>query len=323
MTSAIVIALKELLDLRRNRFLLAILGFVLVAVVISVVVSATQFGAKLDAYITYLDALRTAGNTTTPAAPQLFPLQLLRGSIEYLEILGALFAIVMGYGMIAKEKQRSTLQLIYSRPIGRFSLPAGKLLALAAAWLIAVVVIFSAVTATVAIVGHAQFASIDVQRLLIAGATAWGYLLLRSALALGLASTTTRLSTALIIALVLWLTVVLILPQIGDTMDPDNQVPGGLFKSLAIAKPDEKAVLANFSGFDTVRNGLEVSSITKHYERFTFAVLGIKDQFNQQPLAAVWTGTWNNAVALWLAAFAALGFALLTTTRTKLLRRTS
>ena len=323
MTSALVIARKELLDLRRNRFLLAILGFVLVAVVISVVVSATQFGTKLDAYNVYLDALRAAGNTTTPAAPQLFPLQLLRGSIEYLEILGALFAIVRGYGMIAKEKQRATLQLIYSRPIGRYSLPVGKLLTLAVAWLIAVVVIFGAVTATVAIVGHAQFALIDVQRLLIAAAAAWGYLLLWSALALGLASTTTRLSTALIIALVLWLIVVLILPQIGDTMDPDNQVPGGLFKSLAIAKPDEKAVLANFTGFDTVRNGLEVSSITKHYERFTFAVLGIKDQYNQQPLAAVWTGTWNNAIAMWLAAFAALGFAILTTTRTKLLRRSS
>lgn len=323
MTSTLVIARKELLDVRRNRFLLAVLAFVLVAVVISVVVSSTQFGAKLDAYNTYLDALRAAGNTTAPAAPQLFPLQLLRGSIEYLEILGALFAIVMGYGMIAKEKQRATLQLIYSRPIGRFSLPAGKLLALAVAWLIAVVVIFGAVTATVAIVGHAQFAFIDAQRLLIAGATAWGYLLVWSALALGLAATTKRLSTALIVALVLWLTVVLILPQIGDTMDPDNQVPGGLFKSLAIAKPDEKAVLANFTGFDSARNGLEVSSITKHYERFTFAVLGIKDQYNQQPLAAVWTGTWNNAISLWLAAFAALGFALLTTTRTKLLRRTS
>ena len=323
MTSALVIARKELLDLRRNRFLLAILGFVLVAVVISVVVSATQFGTKLDAYNAYLDALRAAGNTTTPAAPQLFPLQLLRGSIEYLEILGALFAIVMGYGMIAKEKQRATLQLIYSRPIGRYSLPAGKLIALAVAWLIAVAVIFGAVTATVAIVGHASFAAIDVQRMVITAVTSWAYLLMWSALALGLASATKRLSTALIIALVLWLTVVLIIPQIGDTMDPDNQVPGGLFKSLAIAKPDEQAVLANFTGFDTARNGLEVSSITKHYERFTFAVLGIKDQNNQQQLAAVWTGTWNNAISLWLAAFAALGFAVLTTTRTKLLRRTS
>jgi ABC-2 type transport system permease protein len=322
-TSVLVIARKELLDLRRNRFLLAILGFVLVAVVISVVVSATQFGTKLNDYNTYLDALRAAGNTTTPAAPQLFPLQLLRGSIEYLEILGALFAIVMGYGTIAKEKQRATLQLIYSRPISRYSLAAGKLLALAVAWLIAVAVIFGAVTATVAIVGHATFAPIDVQRLLVAAATAWAYLLMWSAVALGLASSTKRLSTALIVALVLWLTVVLIIPQIGDTMDPDNQVPGGLFKSLQIAKPDEKAVLANFAGFDSVRNGLEVSSITKHYERFTFAVLGIKDQYNQQPLSAVWTGTWNNAVSMWLAAFLAAAFAILTTTRRELLRRTS
>ena len=80
---------------------------------------------------------------------------------------------------------------------------------------------------------------------------------------------------------------------------------------------------ARARAIDVVRNGLEVSSITKHYERFTFAFLGIKDQFNQQPLATAWTGTWNNAISLWLAAFAAVGFAILTTTRTKLLRRTS
>lgn len=323
MTSTLVIAGKELLDLRRNRFLIAILVFVLLAVVISVVVSAAQFRVKLDDYAAYLNALRASGSTVTPPPPQLFPLQLLRGSMEYLEILGALFAIVMGYGMIAKEKSRATLQLIYSRPIGRYSLAGGKLVALAIAWVVAVAVIFITVTATLAIVGHAPFAGIDFQRLLIAAITAWAYLVLWSALALGLAAFCKQLSTALIIALVLWLVVVLILPQIGDTMDPDNQVPGGLFKSLQIAKPDEKAVLANFAGFDTVRNALEVSSITKHYERFTFAILGIKDQYNQQPLAAVWAGTWNNVVSLWLGSIAAVAFAVLSTTRTKLLRRTS
>lgn len=323
MTDTLVIARKELLDLRRNRFLLLVLTFVLVAVVISVVVSATQFGVKLDAYTTYIDALRASGSTATPAPPQLFPLQLLRGSIEYVEILGALFAIVMGYGVIAKEKQRATLQLIFSRPIARYAFPAGKLLALALAWLVAVLVIFGSVTVTVALVGHAQFAAIDYQRLAIAASMSWAYVVLWSATAMGLASLTKRLSTALIVALVLWLVVVLIVPQIGDTMDPDNQVPGGLFKSLSIAKPDEKAVLANFTGFDTVRNGLEVSSITKHYERFAFAFLGIKDQFNQQPLATAWTGTWNNAMSLLLASISALVFAVLASTRTKLLRRSS
>lgn len=321
MTSTLVIARKELLDLRRNRFLLAVLGFVLVAVIVSVVVAATQFRVKMDDYIAYLAALKAAGNTTVPPAPQLFPLQLLRGSIEYLEILGALFAIVMGYGTIAKEKQRATLQLLYTRPVGRFAVPAGKLLTLTAAWAIAVMVIFGAVSATLAVVGHATFAAIDAQRLVIAAGTSWLYLVMWSAIALGLASATKRLSTALIIALVLWLAVVLIVPQIGDTMDPDNQVPGGLFKSLQIAKPDEKAVLAHFSGFDTARNSLENASVTKHYERFTFAFLGIKDQFNQQPLAVAWSGVWNNAISLWLAAAAAIAFAVLTTTRNALLRR--
>ncbi len=323
MTSTATIAGKELLDLRRNRFLLAVLGFVLLAVVISVVVSATGFRVKLDDYNTYVDALRASGSTVTAAAPQLFGLQMLRGSIEYLEILGALFAIVLGYGSIAKEKQRATLALIYSRPIGAHSLVAGKLLALAVVWLVAVTVIFATVTATVLIVGHAPLAGIDAARLAVAAATSWAYLVMWSALALGLASSTRRLSTALIIALVLWLTVVLILPQIGDTMDPDNQIPGGLFKSLQVAKPDEKAVLAHFTGFDTARNGLEVASLTKNYERFTFAFLGIKDAYNQQPLAVAWAGVWNNGITVWLAAALSLTFATLTTTRRNLLRRTT
>ena len=65
MTSVLVIARKELLDLRRNRFLLAVLAFVLIAVILSVIVSATQFGVKLNDYNAYLDALRAAGNTTS------------------------------------------------------------------------------------------------------------------------------------------------------------------------------------------------------------------------------------------------------------------
>ncbi|MBI1350076.1 MAG: ABC transporter permease subunit [Actinomycetales bacterium] len=323
MTNTLTITRKELLDVRRNRFLLVVLAFVLIAVVISVVVSAGQFRVKLDEYTAYVSALTASNNSATPPPPQLFPLQLLRGSVEYLEILGALFAIVLGHGAIAKEKQRATLQLIYTRPVGRFALPAGKLLALAMVWAIAVTAVFVTVLATLAIVGHATFAAIDMERLLITALTTWLYLVMWTAIALGLAALTKRLSTALIIGLVLWLTVVLLLPQIGDTMDPDNQVPGGLFASLQIAKPDEKAVLAHFSAFDTARNALEVSSVTKHFERFTFAVLGIKDQFNQQPLGVVWAGVWNNAVSLWVAALAALGFAFATTTRTALMRRTS
>ncbi|MHB1064620.1 MAG: ABC transporter permease [Georgenia sp.] len=322
MTSTVTMMRKEFLDLRRNRFLLVVLGFVLVAVVISVVVSASAFRVTLDEYDAYLAALQASGNTTVPPQPQLYPLQMLRGSIEYVEILGALFAIIMGYGAIAREKQRGTLDLIFSRPVGRYAFAAGKVAALAVAWLVAVAVIFGSVTAAVAVVGHAPLPGVDVDRILISALAAWVYLVAWSALAVGLASSTKRLSTALIIALVAWLTVVLIIPQIGDTMDPDNQVPGGLFKSLQIAKPDEQAVLANFAGFDAARNALEISSVTKHFERFSFAVLGIKDTFNQQPVATVVAATSANVIALGAASIAAVSFAVRTTTRTRLLRRT-
>ena len=69
MTSDLVIARKELLDLRRNRFLLAILGFVLVAVVISVVVSAARLRpAKQLQHLPRRAARRKHDHSSSPAA---------------------------------------------------------------------------------------------------------------------------------------------------------------------------------------------------------------------------------------------------------------
>ena len=323
MTSLTTVARKELLDIRRNRFLGALLLFMLAVVIASVVVAAAQFRVTADQYRAYVDALRQSGSTAIPMAQQLFPLRLLRGGVEYLELIGALFAIVIGYGMIAKERHRATAELLFSRPISRYAVGGGKILALAVLWLAAVGCIFGAVVGALAIVGGAPLSQLDLLRLLIAAVATWGYLLLWSCLAMGLASSTRHLNTGLIAALVLWLVVVLVIPQIGDTMDPDNQVPGGLFKSLQIAKADETAVLAHFASFDVIRNGIEVSSVTKHFERLTFAFLGIKDQFNGMAPGAVAFQTLVNSLAVSLAALAAVGFAAFTTTRNRLLRRQS
>ena len=134
---------------------------------------------------------------------------------------------------------------------------------------------------------------------------------------------TRRLSAGLVLTLVIWLAFVLIIPQIGDTMDPDNQVPGGLFAALHIQKPDELDVLAQFAGYDTLRNALEVSSPTKHFERITFAFLGIKDQFNQQPLGTVWIAMLPYIITLTAAALAAVLTAVAVTTRRFLQRNES
>jgi ABC-2 type transport system permease protein len=81
--------------------------------------------------------------------------------------------------------------------------------------------------------------------------------------------------------------VVLILPQIGDTMDPDNQVPGGFFKSMQIDRNTEKEIMTGFQSYETIRGGIEQLSVTKHYERLSFALFGIRQMYNGMPLKEI------------------------------------
>ncbi|MDQ6740698.1 MAG: ABC transporter permease [Actinomycetota bacterium] len=298
MTDLLTLGGKELTDLRRNRFMIVLFTFLAVVVVLSVLVASADFRLKIADYHRYVDALKAAGSTVTAPPPQLFPLQMLRGGIEYLEIVGSLFAVVLGYGMVAKEKGRGTLQLLFSRPLGRHAFAGGKILAVGVVWAATVTGLFVIITAALLLVGNAPLQATDYLRLAIAAAHTAGYLIMWSLLAMALASITRRTSTGLILALVLWLVVVLIIPQIGDTMDPDNQVPGGLFASLQVDKAHEQAVMAHFTGYETGRDLIEQTSVTKQYERATFAYLGIKNEYNQQPLGFIWAGTFNNT--LWL-----------------------
>ncbi len=321
MSNSLTVAAKEIVDLRRDRLLVILVGFLSVAVVISVVIGAADYKIKLDPYNLYVRQLANSGSSVVAAAPQLFPLQLLRGGMEYIEILGALFAVVIGYGTIAKEKYRGTLELMLTRPLGRFSLVGGKLLGLAAVWFVVVAFLAIVSTGAIATVGGAALTSHDVVRILIASSAAWVYLMFWSALSIAVTAVSRQLSTGLIVGLVIWLVVVLIMPQIGDTMDPDNQVPGGLFASLQIKKADELTVMANFASFDSIRNGIEVSSIEKHFERLTFGFLGIKEQYNQQPLAYIWGDMFPYAITLVAATTASAVLAMLATTRRTLQRK--
>lgn len=323
MSSLTVIAHKELLDFRRNRLFVALLGLLILIVLLSVGVAALDFRTKMGDYTSYVSSLAATGSTVVPSAPQLFSLQLLRGSLEYLELLGALFAIILGYRLIAKDKGSGTTPLIFTRPVRAFSVSGGKLFALAIIWAIFVIVTFAAITATLLLVGTASLSPQDYVRLTIVALATWLYLMFWSSLAMGLVATISRLSVGLILSLVIWLIFVLIIPQIGDTMDPDNQVPGGLFKSLSVSKVDEQAVTAHFVSFETARDQIEITSIAKHFERVSFAFLGVKDMYNQQPISSVWAALLPNSLTLLAGFLAATTFSLLATVKRNLLRKES
>lgn len=287
-------AARTVLTLAGHEYRSAVRSRVLILLIISMVVIAAgsitiasyDFRAQLADYNAYVAQATAAGVTSIPP-PQLFPLQLLRGVIEYVQIIGAVLAIGLGYLSVARERTGQTLRLILSRPVRSRELFLGRLLGAAA--LIGTILLVTAVVSLVLIglVGGQWLSATDVLRLAIAFGVGVIYMLVFYALGSWLSGRSKALVNGLVVALVLWLSVVLIIPQIGDTMDPDNQVPGGLFTALQVKKPDEKKILANFSTYELVRNSLEETSFTKHYERFTFAVTGIKDKYNGKPLSVI------------------------------------
>ena len=127
----------------------------------------------------------------------------------------------------------------------------------------------------------------EILRILIVYAVAGLYVCGFFMFGLMLALHARRLPNALLLAFTVWLALVLIAPQIGDTLDPDNQAAGGIFKQLGIAEPQEREFLASFRTYETVRDGIEQLSPAKHFERLSFALLGIKDIYNGQPTLTI------------------------------------
>lgn len=305
------IFLKESRDVLKSRYFLALGATLTLVVALSLLISAIDFRQQLSDFNNYVQAIKQSGGTVRQTPPQLSPLQQLRGSFEYIEIIGAILAIIVGYGTIAKEKYRGTLRLLFSRPAGPLDIAAGKLAALATVWFLIIVCLSLVILAMLRLVGGAALSSSDAAKIGLSLSDAWVYLMFWSSLSMGLASFTKQLGTALLVSFVIWMGFVLIIAQIGDTMDPDNQVPGGLFHSLQVDKPHEQAVMTHFGTYETARNALEESSISKHFERASFAFLGIKKIYDQQPVAVIWHDTWKDTALPLAAAGLGAAFALL------------
>ena len=300
------IAAKEIHDALHAHLLTLLTGFLVVAALVSLSVSAIALHTEYLAYIESRDLLISLGKPVADlVAPAFFPLKLLRGFIEHIEIIGAVLGIVLGYRAAALERRYSTLALILTRPLSQVTFLGGKLAGNAAIVTAALATTFAIGAIALAVISGVGLGASDVLRILIVLSAACiyvtGFFLLGFILALSIK----RLPTALLLGFAIWLSLVLIAPQIGDTMDPDNQVAGGVFRKLGIAKPEEKEILRSFATYETIRDGIEQASPAKHFERFSFAVLGIKDIYNGQPLVDV---VKDRMVDVWwlLATFAAL-----------------
>ena len=262
------IAGKELQDAKRTYLLHFLSGFLILAALTSLTVSAIALRGEYQTYIESKALLISLGKSADALVPPaFFPLKLLRGFIEHVEIIGAVLGIVLGYRAAAIERGHLTLALIMTRPLSQSAFLSGKLFGNLALIISGLAVTFSIGAIALAIISGVGLSANDLARIFIVFAAASLYVGSFFLMTFILALSFKRLSTALLAAFAIWLTLVLIAPQIGDTMDPDNQVAGGVFRKLGIPKPEEKKILLSFSTYETIRDDIEQALAPVHFVR--------------------------------------------------------
>ena len=300
MNKHFIIAKKEFQDIFRSRTFSIMLGLLLTLTVTSILVSTLIFRNQVTQYENSLAVLQSLGKIPAEAAPQLFPLNLLWGVVDYLEIIGAIIGILLGYLSISKEKSTKTLKLLLSRPITKKDILVGKIFGNLLFVSLMLLFVAGVILASFYVIGGITLTAVEMIKILIFAIIFIVYVMVFFTLSFFLSVQQEILSNTLIICFVIWLVFVLVLPQIGDTMDPDNQVPGGFFKSMGFDKPQEEAVMAKFSGYEKTRDFMEQLSITKHYERAGFALFGIKPKYNEMMLPEILVDQLFNILSLFV-----------------------
>jgi len=306
MNKTILISKKELKDIFRSKMFIYMLGLLILLTVVSLSISFLVFNNQVTEYQNSLEILKQLGKTPSSSPPELHPLNLLRGIVDYIEIIGAILGIILGYLSISKERNTKALKLLLTRPVSKKNIIYGKMIGNTFFVLVLMASISFIIFLSTIFIGGTMLSGVEVLKLGLFMIFSTMYIMIFFMLSFFFSLKQKNINHALIIAFILWLVFALILPQIGDTMDPDNQVPGGFFKSMDLNKTQEYAVMDNFKNYEKIRGGIEQLSITKHYEREMFAIFGVKSKFNDLPLSQILHENWDNL--LWMMLFLVGGF---------------
>ena len=302
------IARKDISDALRDRFILTIILFLAAAALTSLVTGAITLSTEVATYNEAKALLLSLGKSAADlAAPGFYPLKLLRGAIEQIEIIGAVLGILTGFRAAVSERGRQTLALIMTRPLRQWQFLAGKVFAGVTLLSTGLFLVFVVATILLLAVSNTGLGGADILRIFIVWLVASVYTSSFFLLAFIATLWMKKPANALLLSFILWLMLVLIAPQIGDTMDPDNQVAGGVFRQLHVPKEEQDRIKAEFATYETIRNGIEVASVTKHFERFSFAVLGIKDSYKDMDLSAILIEKQGDVLWIFLTGFGLVG----------------
>lgn len=303
---------KEVTDAFKNKIFVIILVMLLALTAISIILGSFQVRAAVNQYNSSIDFLKSLGKTELPPFPSLNPISVSKNFVNYIGILGALLAMILGNESIVKEKRGGTLKLVLCRSVFRDMLLNGKLFGNLA--IVGSITLASAAITLVSVfvIGRVALSTGEIVRMCLFFLMTFLYMSFFLVLGIMMAILTRNGNKALLLTMIIWLILAFVLPQIGDTMDMDNQLPGGFFAQMGMTKDQEHQVLAKFKFYETLRDSIEEMSPTKHYERIGFALLNVKLGFENntpiQVLGLKWIdvlGLTAPAILFWLISYMA------------------
>lgn len=228
MSAVMTIARKEFRTAFRSRIFLTVMILFLGLSILSVYIGSTTKRAEMRIYNETVAELQAQGAAVLPAPPEIHTLTILANLIEYISIVGAILAVILGYNTLIEEKESGGLKLILSRPVYRDQLLLGKLLGNSAVIALLLGIVFLFNLGLLVLIGGILPTVGEVARLLVFMGMAFSYMLIFLSLAIMLSIRMKNSTTVFLIALVLWTMSSFVIPQMADTFMVNSSVINGI-----------------------------------------------------------------------------------------------
>lgn len=228
MHHALIIARKEFHAAFRNRLFLTITLLFLGLSMLSVYIGSSTKRAEMHIYNETVATLQAEGVTALPATPEIHTLTILANLTEYVSIVGAILAVILGYDTFIEERESGGLKLILSRPVFRDQLLLGKWLGNTSviALLLGLVFLFNLILLVA--IGGLVPSGAEVLRLFVFIMMALAYMLVFLSMAIFLSIHMSDSSTVFLVALVIWVLLSFVLPQMAETQMANSSVVNGI-----------------------------------------------------------------------------------------------
>jgi ABC-2 type transport system permease protein len=174
---ALVIARKEISDAMRNRLFIVSLVMLIGLSLAAIGLGAVTVHKQVAEYQQSVQILKELGKTNVPPMPTMNPLAVSKNFINYLAMIGALLAIILGFSTVRKERQAGTLHLILSRPVFRDHLLTGQFLGNAGLLGVLMLGVGIVTGLTLVLMGGVHLTPGDVVKLALTMGMSWPYLL--------------------------------------------------------------------------------------------------------------------------------------------------